>query len=190
MRYECVKIAAMTNHIRKYQNISPTLGRDVYIDPQACVIGNVNLGDDASVWPMAVVRGDVNTIEIGARSNVQDGAILHVTHDGPYSPGGYVLTIGEDVTIGHQAMLHGCTVGNRVLIGMSAMIMDGVVIKDEVLVAAGAVVPPRKVLESGYLYRGSPAKQIRPLTDEEKDNLKYGASHYVKMKNKYLEENY
>jgi len=98
--------------------------------------------------------------------------------------------IGEDVTIGHQAMLHGCTIGNRVLIGMSAMVMDQVVIEDDVLLAAGAVVPPRKVLKSGYLYRGNPAKQIRELTADEKENLHYGAQHYVKMKNEYIKESY
>ena len=180
----------MNKSIRTYQGISPTLGKDVYIDPQACVIGKVTLADDTSVWPMAVVRGDVNTIEIGARTNVQDGAILHVTHDGPFSEGGAALVIGEDVTIGHQAMLHGCTIGNRVLIGMSAMVMDKAVIEDDVLLAAGAVVPPRKVLESGFLYRGSPAKKIRELTQAEKDNLHYGAQHYVKIKNTYIQESY
>jgi len=180
----------MTHHIRKYQGISPDLGKNVYIDPQACVIGKVTLADDSSVWPMAVIRGDVNTIEIGARTNVQDGAILHVTHDGRFSKGGAALIIGEDVTIGHQAMLHGCTIGNRVLIGMSAMVMDQVVIEDDVLLAAGAVVPPRKTLVSGYLYRGNPVKQIRKLTESEIENLHYGAQHYVKMKNNYIKENY
>jgi len=152
------------------------------------VIGNVTLGEDASVWPMAVVRGDVHTITIGARTNVQDGAILHVTHDGRFSVGGAPLVIGDDVTIGHKAMLHGCTIGNRCLIGMSAIVMDGAVLEDEVLLAAGALVPPNKHLESGYLYGGSPAKRIRPLTESEKENLLYGAEHYVKMKNNYKEE--
>jgi len=179
----------MKNNIRSYQGISPEFGKDVYIDPQACVIGKVELANDTSVWPMAVIRGDVNSISIGARSNVQDAAILHVTHDGPFSPGGFALVIGEDVTIGHQAMLHGCSVGNRVLIGMGAMVMDGVTINDDVLLAAGSVVPPNKVLESGFLYRGSPARKIRELTVTEKENLHYGAQHYVKMKNQYLNEN-
>lgn len=172
--------------MRPFRGRLPRLGSAVYIDEAARVIGDVELGDDASVWPFAVVRGDVNFIRIGARSNVQDGSVLHVTHDGPYSPGGVPLVIGDDVTIGHGVILHACTIGNRCLIGMGARVLDRVVIEDEVFVAAGAVVAPGKRLESGYLYRGSPAVQARPLTEAERTQLKYSAEHYVRIKNDYL----
>jgi carbonic anhydrase/acetyltransferase-like protein (isoleucine patch superfamily) len=173
--------------LRPYQGILPKLGEQVYVDQQCAVIGDVTLGDNCSVWPMAVVRGDVNRIVIGARSNVQDGALLHVTHDGPYTPGGVPLLIGEDVTIGHLAILHACTIGNRVLIGMHATVLDRVVIEDDVLLAAGSVVPPGKRLASGHLYRGSPATAARELTASEIEHLRYSAAHYVRLKNRYLQ---
>jgi len=172
--------------IRPYRGIAPRLGAGVYVDEQAALIGDVSLGDDSSMWPMAVARGDVNTITIGARTSIQDGAVLHVTHDGPYTAGGVALVIGDEVTIGHLAMLHACTVGNRVLIGMHSTVLDKAVIEDEVLLAAGSVVPPRKRLRSGYLYRGSPALQVRPLSDSERAWLKYSAEHYVRLKNHHL----
>lgn len=172
--------------IRAYRGVLPRFGQRVYIDEQACVIGDVALGDDASVWPMAVIRGDVNQIRIGARSNVQDGAVLHVSHDGPLLEGGAPLVIGDDVTIGHQVILHGCTIGNRCLIGMGAKILDRVVVEDEVFIAAGALVAPGKRLESGWLYRGSPAVAARRLTEQELSNLSYSAAHYVRVKNNYL----
>ena len=173
--------------IRAYRGRRPQLGAGVYVDPSAQLIGDVELGDDASLWPQAVVRGDVNRIRIGARSNVQDGAVLHVTHDGPYSPGGADLRIGDDVTIGHGAILHACVIGNRCLIGMGARVLDEAVLEDEVFLAAGSLVPPGKRLRSGYLYRGSPAQEARPLSPEEIAQLKYSAEHYVRIKNHYLE---
>jgi carbonic anhydrase/acetyltransferase-like protein (isoleucine patch superfamily) len=166
----------------------PTLGKGAWVDPQACVIGDVSLGEDVSIWPMAVVRGDVNTISIGARSNIQDNCTLHVTHDGPYTPGGVPLLIGDDVTVGHGVTLHACTIGDRCLIGMGALVLDKAVLEDEVFLAAGSVVPPGKVLESGYLYRGSPAQQVRPLKPAELENLRYSAAHYVRLKNQYIEQ--
>jgi len=172
--------------IRPYRQQLPRLAAGAYVDEAACVIGDVELGEDASVWPMAVLRGDVNAIRIGARTNVQDGSVLHVTHDGPYSPGGAALMVGDDVTIGHGVILHACTIGNRCLIGMGALVLDKVVIEDEVFIAAGSVVPPGKRLVSGFLYRGSPAQQARPLTDTERAQLKYSAEHYVRVKNDYL----
>jgi carbonic anhydrase/acetyltransferase-like protein (isoleucine patch superfamily) len=172
--------------IRPYRQQLPRLAAGAYVDEAACVIGDVELGEDASVWPMAVLRGDVNAIRIGARTNVQDGSVLHVTHDGPYSPGGAALMVGDDVTIGHGVILHACTIGNRCLVGMGALVLDKVVIEDEVFIAAGSVVPPGKRLVSGFLYRGSPAQQARPLTDTERAQLKYSAEHYVRVKNDYL----
>ena len=172
--------------IRVFDGVAPQLGDRVYVDASSVVIGKVVLGADASVWPMAVVRGDMHTITIGARSNVQDGAVLHITHAGRFNESGWPLVIGDDVTIGHQAVIHGCTVGSRVLIGMGAVVMDGVVIEDDVIVAAGAVVSPGKTLESGYLYKGNPARPAREITDQEREFLTYSAQTYVNLKNQYI----
>ncbi|CAM2932613.1 gamma carbonic anhydrase family protein [Legionella worsleiensis] len=178
----------MTKTIRRFDNKSPSLGQRVYIDPQSAIIGDVTLGDDVSVWPMAVIRGDVNTIRIGHSCSIQDGAILHVTHDGPYTSGGKPLIIGNSVTIGHHAMLHGCTIEDYCLIGMGAIILDAAHIKRHVVVAAGSLVPPGKVLESGYLYMGSPVKAVRALTSSEIEHIEYSAQHYVRLKEKYIND--
>ena len=172
--------------IRSYLGASPSLGSRVYVDDCALVIGRVALGDDVSVWPFAVARGDVNRIEIGARSNIQDGSVLHVVHDGPFTPGGLPLIIGEDVTVGHKAVVHAACVGDRCLIGMAAVVMDGAVIEDEVLVGAGCLVPPGKRLGSRGLYLGRPAKRVRELTAREIEQLLYSAANYVKIKDNYL----
>jgi carbonic anhydrase/acetyltransferase-like protein (isoleucine patch superfamily) len=174
--------------LKSFQNQTPILGNNVYIDDSAIVIGAVILGDDVSIWPTAVVRGDVEKITIGNNTNVQDGAVLHVSHQGKFSERGHPLSIGEDVTIGHRAVIHGCTVGNYCLIGIGAIIMDNAVLEDYVMLGAGALVPPNKRLESGYLYVGSPAKQSRPISENEKEFLRYSASHYASLKNVYLKE--
>jgi carbonic anhydrase/acetyltransferase-like protein (isoleucine patch superfamily) len=152
------------------------------------VIGDVALGDDSSVWPGAVVRGDMHHIVIGARTSVQDNAVLHITHDSAFNPGGFPLTLGDDVTVGHQAMLHGCTIGDRVMIGMQTMIMDGAVVESDVMLAAGSLVSPGKRLASGWLYRGRPARAVRELTAKEIEFLPYVAGNYVKLKDQYLDE--
>ena len=172
--------------VRRYGEHWPELGARVYIDPAAVVIGRVTAGDDVSLWPMAVARGDVNQINIGARTNVQDGAVLHVTHDGPFSPGGIPLIIGEDVTVGHSVTLHACTIGDRCLIGMNACVLDGATVEDEVFVAAGSLVTPGQTLVSGSLYRGSPARRVRGLTPRDLEMLTYSAAHYVRLKDEYL----
>jgi len=174
------------NRTRPFQGVLPALGARVYIDPAATVIGAVRLGDDASVWPGAVIRGDVNAISVGHRTNVQDGAVLHVTHEGPYSGGGRALVVGSDVTIGHRAVLHACTVGDRCLIGMGALLLDGAVVAEEVLVGAGTVVPPRKHLPPRTLWVGNPARRVRDLTAREVESLAYSAAHYVRVKDAYL----
>jgi carbonic anhydrase/acetyltransferase-like protein (isoleucine patch superfamily) len=171
--------------IQTYRDIAPTLGARVYIDASAVVIGRVSLGDDASVWPTAVVRGDVNRITIGARTSIQDGSVLHVTHDGPYSPGGRELIVGADVTVGHRAVLHACTIGDKCLVGMGCVLLDNVVTDELVMIGAGSVVPPGKHLRSG-LYVGSPARRVRDLTSKEIEFLTYSAAHYVKLKDEYL----
>jgi len=172
--------------IRNFQQHTPEFGDNVYIDPEACVIGDVIIGADSSVWPMTVIRGDVNSIRIGERCNIQDNSVLHVTHDGPYVPGGFGLSLGDDITIGHRVILHGCTLHNYCLIGMGATVMDGAVVETDVIVGAGSLVTPKKLLKSGFLYTGIPTRQVRALTDEEIESLRYSSQHYVRLKNTYL----
>ena len=144
------------NPIRPFLNHTPQIHESCLIDETSVIIGEVSLAEDVSVWPYAVLRGDVNSISIGARSNVQDGSVLHVSHKNAEKPEGSPLIIGEDVTVGHKVMLHGCRIGDRVLIGMGTIILDDTIIEDDVMIGAGSLVPPRKRLESGYLYVGSP----------------------------------
>ncbi|MBV8875481.1 MAG: gamma carbonic anhydrase family protein [Metakosakonia sp.] len=176
----------MSAVLRPYRNLYPQVGEKVMVDATSIVIGDVRIADDVGIWPLVVIRGDVNYVEIGARSNIQDGSVLHVTHKSSYNPEGNSLIIGEDVTVGHKVMLHGCIIGNRVLVGMGSILLDGAVIEDDVMIGAGSLVPQNKRLESGYLYLGSPVKQIRPLKEEEIAGLKYSASNYVKWKDEYL----
>ena len=172
--------------IRSFRNIQPQLGARVYVDPAAVVIGRVTLGDDVSVWPCVTIRGDVNDIHIGARTNIQDGSVLHVTSPYPEMPNGIPLIIGDDVTVGHGVILHACTIGKCALIGMGAIILDGAIIGDEVFVGAGAMITPGKRLEPRGLYIGSPARRVRELSEQEIAELHESAAHYVKLKNEYL----
>jgi len=172
--------------IRSFNNITPTIRDNVYIDEQSAVIGDVHIGNDSSVWPFTSIRGDVNKIRIGDRTNIQDNSTIHVSHDSEHQPGGAPTIIGDDVTVGHQVILHACTIGNRCLIGMGSIIMDKVIVEDDVIVGAGSLVTQGRTLESGYLYIGRPAKRLRALSEEEKKYLEYSAHHYVKLKNKYL----
>ena len=171
--------------LRTYRGIAPALGERVYLDPAATVIGDVVLGDDVSVWPGAVLRGDVNYIRVGARTNIQDGAIVHVAHAGPYGPG-YPCLIGADVTIGHAAVVHACTIEDGCLIGMHASVLDGAVVKKHGFVGAGALIPPGKVVGERELWLGNPAKRVRVLSDAQVDQLMYSAAHYVRVKDDYL----
>jgi len=174
--------------VRKFKDKFPVLGQSVYLDESAAVIGDVTLGDNVSVWPSTVIRGDVESIIIGADTNVQDGSVLHVTHYGKFTDRGYPLTIGKGVTIGHRAVVHACTIGNYCLIGMGAIIMDDAVLEDYVMLGAGSLVPSGKKLTEGHLYVGSPAKMVRPLTDSEREFLVYSSRHYIELKNIYLAE--
>lgn len=174
--------------LRSYKGITPTLKSKVYIDEACVLVGDISLDDDSSIWPLVAARGDVNHIRIGKRTNVQDGAVLHVTRKSKAKPDGNPLLIGDDVTIGHKAMLHGCIVGNRILVGMGAIILDGAILEDDIILGAGSLVPPGKVLKSGYLYVGSPAKQSRALTEAELAFLPESADNYVRLKNEYLAE--
>lgn len=172
--------------IRSYVGKTPEIAASAYVDESALVIGDVRIGADSSIWPMTVVRGDMRAISIGHCTNIQDASVLHVTHDGKFSPGGYPLRVGDYVTVGHRVTLHACTVGNYCLIGMSATIMDGAVLGDKIIIGAGSLVPTGKQLEGGYLYVGSPVKRVRELNEKELEFLEYSAAHYVKVKNSYL----
>jgi len=174
--------------IRPFNDIMPIIGKSVYIDKTAVVIGDVTLGDDVSIWPTTVIRGDVERIVIGAATNVQDGSVLHVSHAGSFSPHGHPLVIGKGVTIGHRAVVHACTIGDYCLIGMGAIIMDDAVLEDNVILGAGALVPSGRRLESGNLYVGSPAKRVRSLTEQELEFLKYSSEQYIELKDNYLNE--
>ncbi len=174
--------------LKSFNGLQPQVGRGVFIDETARVIGNVILSDHVSIWPMAVVRGDVQQITIAEACNIQDGAILHVSHDSPYALGGISLTLAAGVTVGHRAVLHACSIGHSCLIGIGAIVMDGAVLDDFVMLGAGALVPPGKHLESGYLYHGSPARKVRPLTVKERDFLTYSYQHYKSLKDQYLAE--
>lgn len=174
--------------IYTFNGLTPKLGERVWIHEMAYVSGEVVLGDEVNVWPCAAIRGDVAKITIGARSNVQDGAVVHATHTNPEFTGdGNATTIGCDVIIGHNAVVHGCEIGDEVLVGMNATVLDGVVVENQVLIAAGSLVTPGKRLQSGWLYAGNPAKPLRELTEKERAFFKYSAAHYVGLARKHLE---
>jgi carbonic anhydrase/acetyltransferase-like protein (isoleucine patch superfamily) len=172
--------------IRPYKGIAPHIGERVYIDEQAAVIGDVAIGADSSVWPMCSVRGDVNHVRIGERTSIQDGSVIHVTHKHAERPQGNATTVGNEVTVGHKVILHGCTIEDRCLIGMGSIILDGALIRSHVLLGAGSLVAEGRELEGGYLWLGRPAKRIRELTEDELKWFEYSARHYVKLKNEYL----
>jgi len=172
-------------NIEAFQNQSPHIGQDVFIHSSASIIGDVHINQDSSIWPGTVIRGDVNFIHIGVGTNVQDLSMLHVSHKSNSQPDGSPLIIGDHVTIGHQALLHGCTIEDECLIGMGCIVMDKVVVQKHVMLAAGSLVPEGKVLESGYLYLGRPAKRIRLLTEDEIAHFMYSANHYITLKNQY-----
>lgn len=171
--------------IETYRDFTPRLGREVFIHPSATVIGDVEVGELSSVWPGVVIRGDVNSIRIGVRCNIQDGSILHVTHRRASDPEGAPLTLGREVSVGHGVILHGCTIHEQCLIGMGSLVMDKAVLEPRVLLGAGSLVPEGRVLESGWLYLGRPAKPVRPLGQEELDYFAYLADGYVKLAAQY-----
>lgn len=169
------------NPIRSFEGHTPQIDPQAWLDPSCLVIGDVRIGARSSIWPGSVVRGDIHRIRIGSDSNIQDGSVLHISHDGPYMPGGSPLTVGDRVTVGHKAILHGCEIGDECLVGMGAVVMDKVVIEPQVIIGAGSLVPPGKVLKSGYIYTGSPARQARELNDRERAYFSYSAAYYVEL---------
>lgn len=181
----------MSKNIRVFEGIAPQITQDTFVDPSAVIIGDVQMGADCSVWPMVSIRGDVHEIRIGYGSNIQESSVIHVTHYGTeFSKDGFATHIGDYVTIGHKAMIHGCTIKDRSLIGMGSIVLDGAIIESDVMLGAGSLVPPGKTLESGFLYVGSPAKAVRKLTEREISFLKFSAAHYIEVKNRHLAQNY
>jgi carbonic anhydrase/acetyltransferase-like protein (isoleucine patch superfamily) len=174
--------------VRSFQGMTPVLGDKVFVDETALVLGDVRIGNDSSIWPLTVVRGDVNKIRIGNNTNIQDNSVLHVTHPHGDVPEGYTVSVGDNVTVGHRVILHGCEIGDNCLIGMGSTVMDGAVIEPYVLLGAGSLVSPGKVLEGGFLWLGSPVRKVRPLSDDERKWIRASAEHYVELKNRHLDE--
>ncbi len=174
--------------LTSYKGKTPQLADGVYVHPSSVLVGDIQIGPDSSIWPLVAARGDVNIIRIGERTNVQDGSVLHVSRPTTKNPVGSPLLIGDDVTVGHKVMLHGCQLGNRILVGKGAIVMDDVIVEDDVIIGAGSLVPPGKRLASGYLYVGSPVKQARPLNEAERSFLTQSAINYVVLKDEYLAE--
>ncbi|MCF6300455.1 MAG: gamma carbonic anhydrase family protein [Proteobacteria bacterium] len=174
--------------IVKFNKILPKIHKSVYIDPQSKIIGDVEIAQDTSVWPMVVIRGDVNFIKIGAQTNIQDGSILHVTHKSKSNPQGNPLILGKGITVGHGVILHACTIGDYCLIGMGAILMDKVQVEPHAMIGAGSLVTPGKIIKSGELWLGNPAKKVRMLSEKEIKSLEYSARQYVKLKNSYINQ--
>lgn len=172
-------------NIRSFEGCDPQVAKTAFIDESAVVTGNVSIGEDSSVWPCCSIRGDIHSITIGKRTNIQDGSVLHVTHDSEFAPGGFKLTIGNEITVGHNVILHACTIEDLCLIGMGSTVLDGAVVQSGAMVGAGSLVPPKKVLEGGYMWLGSPVKRVRELTEKETAFLSYSAQHYVDLKNRH-----
>ena len=165
-----------------FKGTLPTIPDTVFVAPTATVIGDVVIGDNTNIWFGVTIRGDVNTVRIGKNTNIQDGTVCHVTNKtGP-------LKIGDNVTIGHNATIHACTLEDMSFVGMGAVVMDGVVVQSGAMVAAGAVVPPGTVVEKGKIWAGVPAKYMRDMSEQEVDYLPWSAQHYVKLGQQYIQE--
>jgi carbonic anhydrase/acetyltransferase-like protein (isoleucine patch superfamily) len=173
------------SQIRTFEGKKPSIDPSAWIDETAVIIGDVTVGAGASIWPGCVVRGDIHRIGIGARTNIQDGSVLHVSHDSRFMPGGAPLVIHEDVTVGHQVVLHGCEIHRHCLIGIGARVLDRAVLEPRTLLGAGSLVTPGRVLEGGYLWIGAPARRVRRLTGRELDYLEYVADNYVRLAERY-----
>jgi carbonic anhydrase/acetyltransferase-like protein (isoleucine patch superfamily) len=169
------------NPIRPFEDKLPQIDPSAWVDPSAVVIGDVSLGPGASIWPLCVVRGDIHRIVIGAGSNIQDGSILHVSHDSRFMPGGAPLIVQDQVTVGHQVVLHGCTIQDHCLIGIGARVLDRAVIEPWTLLGAGSLVTPGQRLTGSALWLGAPARRVRALTDQELEYLEYVAANYIRL---------
>lgn len=165
--------------IYEFLNSTPQFDESVFVAPSADIIGDVTIGSESSVWFNVTIRGDVNWIEIGERCNIQDNSCIHVTNQ--TNP----TKIGNDVSIGHNVTVHGCTINDRVLVGIQSTILDGAIIESDVMIAAGSLIPPGKKLETGYLYMGTPARKARELSSEEIEHIAQNAQNYVKYQRTY-----
>ncbi len=178
------------NYILPYKNIYPKIHPSVYIGAGAVIIGDVEIGEDSSIWPNCVIRGDVNYIRIGKRTNIQDGTIIHVSRPSVAAntagQGSGMTIIGDNVTIGHKSMLHACTLENESFVGMSATIMDGAIVRTGGMVAGGAVVTYKKEIPAGQIWAGNPAKFIREMKQQEKDFILISAQNYVNDAREYI----
>ena len=172
-------------NIREFEGKSPKISESAWIDETAVVIGDVEIGPESSIWPQCVLRGDIHYIRIGEGTNIQDGSILHVTHDSEFDPGGHPVVVGDRVTVGHRVTLHGCTIEDHCLIGMGSIILDGAVVRSGAMVGAGTLVPPGKDLEGGWLWLGQPARRVRELTEQERRFLDYSPAHYVRLQQRH-----
>ncbi|MFO0603521.1 MAG: gamma carbonic anhydrase family protein [Polyangiales bacterium] len=172
--------AVVRGIVRPFDGVSPRFGEDVFVADTASVVGDVTLGDGCSVWFSAVMRGDVMPIRFGRRSNLQDGAIVHATTDIS------TTVVGDDCTVGHRAILHGCTLGDRVLVGMGAIVLDNAEVGDDAVIAAGSLVPPRAKLPGGFVYVGSPAKPVRPLRESDRAMIASGWQSYVDLARRHV----
>ena len=166
--------------LKPYKNKWPDIASTAFIEDSAIVIGDVKIGEDSSAWFNAIVRGDVNYIRIGNRTNIQDASVIHVTHDT------HPTILEDDITVGHSVTIHGCTIRSRVLIGMGAIVLDGVEVESDCIVAAGAIVTEGKKIPSGWMAMGIPAKPVRELTEKERDSLLEHSQNYIKYKNEYI----
>ncbi len=175
--------------IMAHGNRRPVIAADAFIAPTAVIIGDVEIGPGSSVWFGCVLRGDSNAIRIGARTNIQDGTIIHVNHqkDGGRDAAGFCTVIGDDITVGHMALLHACRLESGSFVGMKACVMDGAVVESQAMVAAGALVTPNKQVKRGELWAGSPARLMRQLSQGELDYFPYSAEHYYELAQSYLD---
>ena len=164
-----------------FKGAAPRIDSTAFVAPGAVLIGDVEIGPEASIWYNCVLRGDVNRIRVGARTNIQDGSVIHVDSPKPGEAEGHPTIIGEDVLIGHLAMVHGCILHDRAFVGLGAIVMDGCEIESDAMLAAGAMLTPGKRLPSGQLWAGRPAKYVRDLTEQELAGQRAGVAHYVAL---------
>jgi carbonic anhydrase/acetyltransferase-like protein (isoleucine patch superfamily) len=169
------------SNIRTFRGTTPQIADDAWIDESAVVIGDVKIGPRSSIWPLCVIRGDIHRIEMGTDTNIQDGTIVHVSHDSRFMPGGAPVIVHDRVTVGHQAVLHGCEIRDHCLIGIGSRVLDRAVLEPRTMIGAGSLVPPGRVLESGYLWVGTPVKRVRALKDREIEYLDYVAENYTRL---------
>ncbi|MCG6861163.1 MAG: gamma carbonic anhydrase family protein [Chromatiaceae bacterium] len=169
------------SNVRSFRGKHPQIAGDAWVDESAVVIGDVTIGPRSSIWPLCVIRGDIHRIEIGTDTNIQDGTVLHVSHDSRFMPGGAPVIIHDQVTVGHQAVLHGCEIRDHCLVGIGSRVLDRAVLEPRTMVGAGSLVPPGAVLESGFLWVGTPVRRMRPLKDREIEYLDYVAGNYTKL---------